>query len=162
MVASFSVPDQTDPGSHRASCTIGTGSFPRVKRPGRGAACPSRPSAGLHMFWSFPCAYVDMSLWTLLHIQSQHLFWFLRQISLNYTTPQHNTTHHNTTQYNTPHHNTTQHNTIQHTTPHHTTTHHTTPQHNTTQHKLLDCCSKSGVAGFFWVVNVTPIKEEIR
>jgi hypothetical protein len=28
---------QTGPGAHPASCTIGTGQFPGVKRPGRGA-----------------------------------------------------------------------------------------------------------------------------
>ena len=34
--ARFSVPVQTCPGAHPASCTMGTGSFPGVKRPGRG------------------------------------------------------------------------------------------------------------------------------
>jgi hypothetical protein len=32
----FSAPVQTGLGVHPASCTMGTGSFPRVKRPGRG------------------------------------------------------------------------------------------------------------------------------
>jgi hypothetical protein len=36
---------QTGPGTHPASCTIGTGSFPRVKRPGRGAGHPPTSSA---------------------------------------------------------------------------------------------------------------------
>jgi hypothetical protein len=31
---------QTDPGAHPAYCTMGTGSFPGVKRPGRGADHP--------------------------------------------------------------------------------------------------------------------------
>jgi hypothetical protein len=31
---------QTGPGAHPASCTMGTGSFPGVKRPGRGADHP--------------------------------------------------------------------------------------------------------------------------
>jgi hypothetical protein len=31
---------QTGPGAHPASCTVGTRSFPGVKRPGRGAAHP--------------------------------------------------------------------------------------------------------------------------
>jgi hypothetical protein len=35
---------QTDPGAHPASCTMGTGFFPGVKRPGRGADHP-RPSS---------------------------------------------------------------------------------------------------------------------
>ena len=38
--ARFSAPVQTDPGAHPASCTMGTGSFPGVKRPGRGADHP--------------------------------------------------------------------------------------------------------------------------
>jgi hypothetical protein len=35
--ASFFAHIQTGPGAHPASCTIGTGSFPGVKRPRRGA-----------------------------------------------------------------------------------------------------------------------------
>jgi hypothetical protein len=36
---------QTGPGAHPASCTMNTGSFPGVKRPGRGADHPPPPSA---------------------------------------------------------------------------------------------------------------------
>jgi hypothetical protein len=36
---------QTGPGAHPASCTMGTGSFPGVKRPGRDADPPPLPSA---------------------------------------------------------------------------------------------------------------------
>ena len=36
----FSAPVQTGPGAHPDSCTMGTGSFPGVKRPGRGADHP--------------------------------------------------------------------------------------------------------------------------
>jgi hypothetical protein len=36
---------QTGPEAHPASCTIGTGSFPGVKRPGRGADHPPPSSA---------------------------------------------------------------------------------------------------------------------
>jgi hypothetical protein len=36
---------QTGPGAHPASCTMGTGSFSGVKRPGRGADHPPPPSA---------------------------------------------------------------------------------------------------------------------
>jgi hypothetical protein len=36
---------QTGPGAHPASCTMGTGSFPGVQRPGRGADHPPPPSA---------------------------------------------------------------------------------------------------------------------
>ena len=37
VVARFSAPVQTGPGDYPASCIMGTGSFPGVKRPGRGA-----------------------------------------------------------------------------------------------------------------------------
>ena len=43
--ARFSTPVQTGPGAHPASCTMGTGSFAGVKRPGRGVDHPSPPSA---------------------------------------------------------------------------------------------------------------------
>jgi hypothetical protein len=43
--ARFSAPVQTGPGAHPASCTMGTGSFPGVKRPGCGAEHPPRSSA---------------------------------------------------------------------------------------------------------------------
>ena len=36
---------QTGPGAHPASYTMGTGSFPGVKRPGRGADHPHPSSA---------------------------------------------------------------------------------------------------------------------
>ena len=38
--ARFSAPIQTGPGAHPASCTVGTGSFPGVKRPGCGVDHP--------------------------------------------------------------------------------------------------------------------------
>ena len=40
----FSAPLQTGPESHSSSYTMGTGSFPGVKRPGRGVDHP-RPSS---------------------------------------------------------------------------------------------------------------------
>jgi hypothetical protein len=36
---------QTGPGAHSTSCTMGTGSFPGVKRSGRGADHPPPSSA---------------------------------------------------------------------------------------------------------------------
>jgi hypothetical protein len=36
---------KTGPGAYPASCTMGTGSFPGVKRPGRGADHPPPPRA---------------------------------------------------------------------------------------------------------------------
>ena len=38
--ARFSAPVQTGPGAHPSCCTMDTGSFPGVKRPGRGADHP--------------------------------------------------------------------------------------------------------------------------
>ena len=49
LVARFSAPVQTSPGAYPASCTIGTGSFPGVKRPGRGADYP--PLSSVPMSW---------------------------------------------------------------------------------------------------------------
>ena len=43
--ARFSAPVQTGPEAYPASCTMGTGSFPGVKRPGRGANHPPHLSA---------------------------------------------------------------------------------------------------------------------
>jgi hypothetical protein len=43
--ARFSASVQTGPGAHPASCTMGTGSFPGVKRPGRGVDHPPPSSA---------------------------------------------------------------------------------------------------------------------
>ena len=44
MGAKFSAPDLTGPGAHPASYTMGTGSFPGVKRPGRGVNHPPTSS----------------------------------------------------------------------------------------------------------------------
>jgi hypothetical protein len=45
MGAIFFAHVQTGPGAHPAFCTIGTGSIPGVKRPGRGADHPPPSSA---------------------------------------------------------------------------------------------------------------------
>ena len=52
----FSASVQTDPGAHPASCTMGTGSFQGVKRPGRGAdhpppsKCRGQERVGLYLY----------------------------------------------------------------------------------------------------------------
>ena len=48
MGARFSAPVQTGPGTYPASCTMGTGSFPGVKRPGRGVDHPPSPKRRGH------------------------------------------------------------------------------------------------------------------
>ena len=45
MEARFSAPVLTGSGAHPASYTMGTGSFPGVKRPGRGVDHPPPSSA---------------------------------------------------------------------------------------------------------------------
>jgi len=40
MGEKFSAPVQTSLGTHPTSCTVGTGSFPEVKKPGRGVVHP--------------------------------------------------------------------------------------------------------------------------
>ena len=46
--ARFSAPVQTGPGAHPASCTVSTGSFLGVKRPGRGADHPPQSKCRGH------------------------------------------------------------------------------------------------------------------
>jgi hypothetical protein len=45
VTATFSAFVQTSSGAHPTSCTMGTGFFPGVKRPGRGVDHPPRSSA---------------------------------------------------------------------------------------------------------------------
>jgi hypothetical protein len=70
--ARLSAPVQTGPGAYPASCIMGTGSFPGVKRPGRGADHPPLTSAGdsricraipLLPLWAFvACSRVTFTL----------------------------------------------------------------------------------------------------
>jgi hypothetical protein len=61
VVARFSAPVQTGPEAHPASCTIGTGSSPGVKQPGRGvdhttpssAEVKERVELYLYSLWAF-------------------------------------------------------------------------------------------------------------
>ena len=56
MGARFSSPVQTDPVAYPTSCTVGTGSFQVVKRPGRGAdhpppsKCQGHERVGLYLY----------------------------------------------------------------------------------------------------------------
>jgi len=47
MVERFSAPSQTGFEAHPASYTMGTGSFPGLKRPGRGVDHPLHPAPRL-------------------------------------------------------------------------------------------------------------------
>ena len=66
--ARFSAPVQTGPGAYPAFYTMGTGSSPGVKRPGRGAGHPPPPSGAevegrvelaIHLLplWAFVACY---------------------------------------------------------------------------------------------------------
>ena len=66
MGATSSAPVQTAPGAHPASYTMGTGSFPGVKRPGRGVDHPPSSSSEVKErvklyisppFWVFMARY---------------------------------------------------------------------------------------------------------
>jgi hypothetical protein len=52
--AKFSAPVQTGPGAHSATCTMDTGPFPGVKRPGRGADHPPLLAPRLRMSRALP------------------------------------------------------------------------------------------------------------
>jgi hypothetical protein len=53
MGARFFAHVQTGPGAHPASCIMGTGSFPGVKRPGRSADHPRPSIAGVKKGYSY-------------------------------------------------------------------------------------------------------------
>jgi hypothetical protein len=62
----FSAPVQTDPRVHPASCTLGIGSFPGVKRPGRGVGHPSTSSAGVKVKVELYLYFPSGPLWSVL------------------------------------------------------------------------------------------------
>jgi len=65
--ARFSVPVQTGPGAHPASCTMGTGSFPGVKS-GRGVTLTPHP---LLVLWSRKSRAISLlPLWAARPVQS--------------------------------------------------------------------------------------------
>jgi len=65
--ARFCAPAQTGPGAHPASCTMGTGSFPAVKR-GRGVSLTTHP---LLVPWSRKSRAITLlPLWAVRPVQS--------------------------------------------------------------------------------------------
>ena len=62
----FSAPVQTGPGAHPASCTMGTGSFPGLKRPGRGVDHPLSSSAEVKERVGFYLYSTSGPLWYVL------------------------------------------------------------------------------------------------
>jgi hypothetical protein len=64
--ARFSAPVQTDPLAHSASYTMGTGSLPGVKRPGRGVNHPPPSRAEVYLYSpSVPSLHVTGELYLL-------------------------------------------------------------------------------------------------
>ena len=76
MVARFSAPVQTGPEAHPASCRMGTGSFPGVKRPGRDVDNPTPSSAEVK-------ERVELFL-LLAFVACSKLHLYLAQFSRNY------------------------------------------------------------------------------
>ena len=82
MGARLSAAVQTGPGAYAASCTMGTGSFPGVKRPGRGADHPPPPKrrgherVGLYLYSSSgPSWPVIGRTLPFLHIYQKYTEW---------------------------------------------------------------------------------------
>jgi len=74
--AKFSAPVQAGPGAHPSSCTMGTGSFPGVKRPGRGVDHPSPSSAEVEGRVEL---YIWLPLWAFLACSMVKLLYLLLQ-----------------------------------------------------------------------------------
>ena len=100
--ARFSALVQTGPGAHPASYTVGTRSFPGVKRPGRGAdhppLCNAEVKERVEAYLYFLCGpswpvlgwtllYFTLLHFTLLHFTSLHftLLHFIYFTSLHFT-----------------------------------------------------------------------------
>jgi hypothetical protein len=66
----------TGPGAHPASCTMGTGSFPGVKRPGCGADHPPSSSDEVTNEQSYTFA-PPLGLWGLLWGELQHFMFII-------------------------------------------------------------------------------------
>ena len=62
----FSAPVQTGPGVHPASYTMGTGSFPEVKRPGRGVNHPPHLAPRLKKEYSYSSTPPSGPSWPFL------------------------------------------------------------------------------------------------
>jgi hypothetical protein len=62
----FFTPVQTGPGAHPASYTMGTGSFPGLKRQGRDADHPPPSSVEVTTEWSYTSTS-PLGLWGLLY-----------------------------------------------------------------------------------------------
>jgi len=77
----YSAPLETDPRSHPASYTMGTGSFPGVKRPGRGVDHPPPSSAEVkgRVELHLPILGLRGLLWGELYffLPFMYIFWIL-------------------------------------------------------------------------------------
>ena len=97
--ARFSAPVQTGPGAHPASYTMGTGSFPTLKRPGRGVDHPPLSSAEVKervelYLYSPPGPSWPVLGWTLIfnftffttlsYLKTTHCRWWDDRWTINY------------------------------------------------------------------------------
>ena len=72
--ARFSALVQTGPGAHPASCTMGTGSFPGIKRPGRDADHP--PSSKCRGHERVGLAITLLTLWAFVACYGEKLYFY--------------------------------------------------------------------------------------
>ena len=72
--ARFSAPVQTGPGAYPASYTMGTGSFPGVKRPGRGADHPPPSKCRGHERVEL---YLYSPLWAFMACYRENLYLYI-------------------------------------------------------------------------------------
>ena len=82
--ARFSTPVQTGPGDHPASCTVGTGLFHGIKRPGRGVIHPTPSGAEVKetvelYLYSLLCVFAACSRVTFTFIKN---IAFLKDVTL--------------------------------------------------------------------------------
>jgi hypothetical protein len=64
--ARFSASDETGPGAHPASCTMGTWSFSGIKRPGRGVDHPPPSSAEVKLREELHLYSTSMPSWPVI------------------------------------------------------------------------------------------------
>ncbi len=86
----FSAPVQSGPGAYPASCTMGTGSFLKVKRPGRGAdhpppsKCRGHEGVALYLYsTSGPSRPVIGGTFTFTYVQDVQRHFVIRIIHSN-------------------------------------------------------------------------------
>ena len=85
--ARFSAPVQTAPGAHPASYTMGTGSFPGGKRPGRGADHPPHLASILKKVYSCIFIHPFFLSWPVIGRTLFYFALFITKMEATYPPP---------------------------------------------------------------------------